>query len=278
MLSGISKYDFIEGYQKIDKLIKNLISPRKELFAIEEAIKKEKSKWLKIPHFQFLPTLSFSVTTPDTEKENRNPRSLSFAQLRCVASFDIDGKKNRLTIIIGRLDDYPDWGINKTQPLVIARTKVYSYLTKNFPQYYSTGDNEKITFDDFLKSYEELDKINRRIGVFVMRRDNLQDDIVRIQQEISEIEVRFHLPKLHISEVNPDISKIQNPKNTITHPHLRCMATYRMGDITKRLNIYLGRIEDFPNGVNDLKAIDIARDKAFNHLQKNFPSIFLQSS
>jgi|688.fasta_scaffold133212_3 hypothetical protein len=276
MLGGISKYDFIEGYQKIDKLTIELNKERVRSLQIQELLENEKRKLLKIPHFQFLPTLSFSVTTPHTENENRNPRSLSFAQLRCVASFDIDGKKNRLTIIIGRLDDYPDWITNKTQPLVIARTKVFTYLTKNFPNFYSVEDKEKITSDDFLKSFQELDKINRRIWIYEEMINPHQKMIVRAQQEISEIEVRLHLPKLYISEVHPDISKIQNPKSTITHPHLRCMATYKIGDITKRLNIYLGRIEDFPNGVNDLKAIDIAREKSFNHLQKNFPTIFFK--
>ena len=278
MLQSVSKNDFIDGYQKIDNLMKNLNSQRIELFNIEEVIKKEKMKLRKIPFFQFLPNLSFSVTTPQTARENRNPRSLSYSQLRCVASFDIDGLKNRLTIIIGKIDDYHDWKTNKVQPLIIARTKVYTYLTKNFPNIYCVDDKEKITFDVFLKSYQEIDIINKRIEASVRFIDQCQDRIVRLQQEISEIEVRLHLPKLHISEVNPDISKIQNPKNTITHPHLRCMATYRLGDITKRLNIYLGKIEDFENGVNDPKAIDIAREKAFNHLQKNFPSIFSQSS
>lgn len=277
MLGVITKSEFLQGFKEIDILKVSLFGLSRELKAIEEIKHKHTNRLNKIKFYELLPKLSFSVTTPKSDVENRNPRSFLYPQLRCVASYNIDGVRNRLTVVIGRLSEFPNWRESK-EPVLIARNKVFVYLSKNFPKYFSVDDNSKITLDKFLSLYEKVDDISIMQQKIDERCNSIISRIVEKQKEMSEIELRYHLPNLNITIVTPDITKIKNPKNTITHPHLRCTATINFGAVKNRLNIYVGRLDEFKDGLNDARALEIAREKTFVFLQKNYPTIFSEWS
>jgi hypothetical protein len=122
--------------------------------------------------------------------------------------------------------------------------------------------------------YQHVDNVNVTIGKY---KKELEFKIARkvgTHQQIKVIQNELLLPQINLTSVFPDVSKIQDTNHTISIPHLRCMVTYNIAGTKKRLNIYIGRLEDFPFGVDDEKAITIAREKTFIHLQKHFPSLY----
>jgi hypothetical protein len=222
-----------------------------------------------------LPTLHLSVITPDTENRKTESKAISYPHIRCVAVYDIQGKKNRLSVFVGRLDEFQE-GINNPLVLTISREKVFNHLIKTFPNSYSNDDSDKVkkTKTIFMLHYQHVDNMNVTIGKY---KKELEFKIARkvgTHQQINVIQNELLLPQINLTSVFPDVSKIQDTNHTISIPHLRCMVTYNIAGTKKRLNIYIGRLEDFPFGVDDEKAMIIAREKTFIHLKKNFPSLY----
>jgi hypothetical protein len=222
-----------------------------------------------------LPTLHLSVITPDTENRKTESKAISYPHIRCVAVYDIQGKKNRLSVFVGRLDEFQE-GINSPLVLTISREKVFNHLIKTFPNSYSNDDSDKVkkTKTIFMLHYQHVDNVNVTIGKYKKELELKIARKVGTHQQINVIQNELLLPQINLTSVFPDVSKIQDTNHTISIPHLRCMVTYNIAGTKKRLNIYIGRLEDFPFGVDDEKAITIAREKTFIHLQKNFPSLY----
>ena len=266
---------FVNGFSRIDSLSMGLSNIERRIeqdTEIVNNIEKELGEYHKVND---LPILHLSVITPDTENRKVDSKAISYPHIRCVAVYDIQGKKNRLSVFVGRLDEFQE-GINSPLVLTISREKVFNHLIKTFPNSYSHDDSDQVkkTKPTFISLYQYVDnmnviiaKHNKELGLKIARK-------VETHQQINVIKNELLLPQINLTSVYPDVSKIQDTNHTISIPHLRCMVTYNIAGKKKRLNIYIGKLEDFPFGVDDEKAITIAREKTFIHLQKSFPSLF----
>ena len=271
----IDLVSFLNGFSRIDSISMGLSKIERRIEQDTEIVDDIEEYLGDYQKVNDLPILHLSVITPDTKNRKTDSKAISYPHIRCVAVYDIQGKKNRLSVFVGRLDEFQE-GINSPLALTISREKVFNHLIKTFPNSYSNDDSDKVkkTKTIFMLHYQHVDNINVTIGKY---KKDLEFKIARkvgTQQQINVIQNELLLPQINLTSVFPDVSKIQDTNHTISIPHLRCMVTYNIAGKKKRLNIYIGRLEDFPFGVDDEKAITIAREKTFIHLQKSFPSLF----
>jgi hypothetical protein len=279
MDSRISKEDFLEAFKIIDSKFNNLPSIEIHITRFTAEVKTMESKLNTYNKLHNLPRLSFSVITPSDDNRSDESKAINFPHIRCVAVYDIEGKKNRLSIYVGKLEDFPK-GKESEGSLKIAKEKAFNHLCKNFPNIFTDSqiETDKIDISKFLESYKEVEKLNKRISSFKKQLEQYTTRSAEYYREINEIRNKYYLPQINLTAVYPDLTVIQDIKHTITYPHLRCMATYNIANTKKRINIYIGKIEEFTDGVNDVNAIAIAREKAFNQLSKLFPQIYANMS
>jgi len=271
----IGLHSFMNGFSRIDSLLMGLSKIERRIEQDTEIVEDIEEYLGDYHKVNDLPTLHLSVITPDTENRKTESKAISYPHIRCVAVYDIQGKKNRLSVFVGRLDEFQE-GINSPLVLTISREKVFNHLIKTFPNSYSNDDSDKVkkTKTIFMLHYQHVDNVNVTIGKYKKELELKIARKVGTHQQINVIQNELLLPQINLTSVFPDVSKIQDTNHTISIPHLRCMVTYNIAGTKKRLNIYIGRLEDFPFGVDDEKAITIAREKTFIHLQKNFPSLY----
>lgn len=266
---------FVNGFSRIDSLSMGLSNIEKRIEQDTQIVNDIEKKLGEYHKMNDLPILHLSVITPDTENRKVDSKAISYPHVRCVAVYDIQGKKNRLSVFVGRLDEFQE-GINSPLVLTISREKVFNHLIKTFPNSYINDDSDKVkkTKATFMLQYQHVDNLNITIAKYKKELELKIGRKVETHQQINVIKNELLLPQINLTSVYPDVSKIQDTNHTISVPHLRCMVTYNIASQKKRLNIYIGRLEDFPFGVDDEKAITIAREKTFIHLQKSFPSLF----
>ena len=234
-----------------------------------------KKKYINEFHIKYnLPKLSFAILGKDPNKTEVAVGQHSF--LRCVATYDIAGNKNRLSINIGNTTDYPDWEQNESVLKIVVK-KLSSHLLKRFGNIITTdGENIDFSYEGMLKRYLKVKEHNSQLLRINNQVDNQFSQVVEITEKIKNLKTEYVLPDISISLIQPQLDKIKDKNHSISTPHLRGMATIEIGNIKRRLVIYIGKIEDFPNGVNDPKAMEIARNKLFSHLLKHFDFKFCE--
>jgi len=273
MESKITIQSFINGFSQIDSLSDGLLNLERRIKEETEVVENIESMLDEYHRENNLPRLHLSVITPDTVNRKEDSKAISYPHIRCVAVYHIQGKKNRLSVFVGRLDELQD-GINSPMVLTIARDKVFNHLSKTFTNLYSLDelDKSKINKATFLQQYQYVDRMNVTIFKYKSELEWKIAKSVESHQKINAITNEFLLPQINLTTVYPDVSKIHDSTHTITYPHVRCMVSYKVGKTKKRLNIYVGKLEDL--GSDGVKAMMIAREKAFIHLQKTFPSLY----
>lgn len=279
MDNRIRKEDYLEAFEKIQEKLNSLSSKEQHITAYTKIAKGLEFKINEYYKSNNLPRLSFSVINPTTENRKEDSKAINYPNIRCVAVYDIEGKKNRLSIFIGRLQDFPN-GKDSQECLMIAKNKAFNHLCKSFPHLFTDKPDEtgKIDISTFFKSYEVVNDLNKKLSVTERVIENYIKDCAEIQREINELRNNNFLPQINLTAIYPDVSIIKDLKHSISYPHLRCMATYNIANTKKRINIYIGKLDEFPEGVNDPKAIQIAREKSFVQLSKLFPLIYANMS
>jgi hypothetical protein len=277
----IEKEDFLEAFKQVDMKLNNLPSIEFHIKHFSDEIRKNETKLNDYYQKNHLPRLSFSIIKPTIENRDDESKAINYPHIRCVAVYDIEGKKNRLSIYIGRLEDFPE-GKECKETVKIAREKAFLHLCKIFPHLFTrnqTANNTSmISIARFFELYKEVDNLNKKNSSYRQELERYTANSAKIHKEINEIKNNNYLPQINLTAIHPDMSVIKDAKHSLAFPHIRCMATYNIANTKKRINIYIGKLDEFPNGVNDLKAISIAREKTFIHLSKLFPQIFLTVS
>jgi len=114
-LSRYDNYDTIKNrMNEIDTEINYLMSEKNKLY-------NKISNLPKITLYEVYPSL-----------EDGNGKKVPVPHIRAAMSFDHNGKRGRTNIYVGKLEEFPG-GSNDNNAIRIAREKVYTYLSKNFP-------------------------------------------------------------------------------------------------------------------------------------------------
>jgi len=273
MSEKISKSDFLYQYQSLDNLRLSLLVKEEYVETYTRLMKDKKNSIEEFYNKYNLPKLSFAVLTKDPNKTEDEVGKHSF--LRCVATYNIAGCKNRLSINVGKVTEYPEWEISE-DVLKIVVEKLSSHLLKRFGNISKEGDNIDFSYTGMLKRYLKVKEWKSQLIRIKSQVDNQFSQVVEKIQEINKLKNDFILPDISISLIQPQLDKIKDKNHSISTPHLRGMATIEIGNVKRRLVIYIGKIEDFPEGVNDPKAMEIARNKLFSHLLKHFDFKFCE--
>jgi hypothetical protein len=272
MSRKISKSDFLLQYQELDNLRLSL-SVKEEYVENYALLLNAKKNTIDEYHLKYnLPKLSFAILGKDPNKTEDDSQH---SYLRCVATYDFAGLKNRLSINVGKVLDFPDWEINEGVLKIVVK-KLSSHLLKRFGNISKDGENIDFSYEGMLKRYLKVKELKFQLLRIKNQVDNQFSQVVEKTEDIKKLKNEYVLPDISISLIQPQLEKIKDKNHSISTPHLRGMATIEIGNVKRRLVIFIGKIEDFPQGVNDPKAIEIARVKLFSHLLKNFDFKFCE--
>ena len=119
------------------------------------------------------------------------------------------------------------------------------------------------TKEEWLSRYENYDTIKNKMNEIDSEINFLMSEKNKLYNKIS------NLPKITLYEVYPSLEDGTDKK--VPFPHIRAALSFDHNGKRGRTNIYVGKLEEFPNGENDSNAIRIAREKAYTYLSKNFP-------
>jgi len=120
------------------------------------------------------------------------------------------------------------------------------------------------TKEEWLSRYDNYDTIKNRMKEIDVALNHLMSEKNKLYKQVS------NLPKISLFEINPP-PDVDRSEKSLSFPHIRATLSFDQNGKRGRANIYVGKLEEFPNGINDSKAIRIAREKAYNYLSKNFP-------
>jgi hypothetical protein len=272
MSRKINKSDFLLQYQELDNLRLSL-SVKEEYVENYTLLLNAKKNTIDEFHQKYnLPKLSFAILG---KAPNKTEDDSQHSYLRCVATYDFAGLKNRLSINVGKVLDFPDWEINEGVLKIVVK-KLSSHLLKRFGNISKDGENIDFSYEEMLKRYLKVKELKSQLLRIKNQVDNQFSQVVEKTEDIKKLKNEFVLPDISISLIQPQLEKIKDKNHSISTPHLRGMATIEIGNIKRRLVIFIGKIEDFPQGANDPKAIEIARVKLFSHLLKNFDFKFCE--
>jgi hypothetical protein len=126
-----------------------------------------------------------------------------------------------------------------------------------------------ITKSNFEEALAQYDAIEQELKLLSEQMKPLLEKQSQFMMAQSKMEIDFLIPKISITEVNTI------DKNGVFSQHLRGHATYFYKQSKNRFNIFIGSSADFENGKNDVKALEVAKVKAFNYLKKTHPDIFI---
>jgi hypothetical protein len=126
-----------------------------------------------------------------------------------------------------------------------------------------------ITKSNFEEALAQYDAIEQELKLLSEQMKPLLEKQSQFMMAQSKMEIDFLIPKISITEVNTI------DKNGVLSQHLRGHATYFYKQSKNRFNIFIGSSADFENGKNDVKALEVAKVKAFNYLKKTHPDIFI---
>jgi hypothetical protein len=135
-------------------------------------------------------------------------------------------------------------------------------------------DIDKITLEEFLKQFNMRKKHDEAIKELesMMTQHKMAQEQFAIK--IRKIEVEYYLPNIAITEIYPKAETKKTENKSVKYPHLRAVAAYEVAGKKKRFNIFLGPLDQFPDGKDDEKALELAKHKAFNYLKKHHPNLF----
>ena len=270
-----------ELFKKINKelFLKNFIEAQKmELNSKPSAVF---DSWRKVENKhisdlsklgKYLPEFHFSEVHPNVVSDNKNTSKVPF--IKCLASFQIGSEKRRLSIFIGPLSDFKQ-GKNDLNCVEIAKHKFFEFLLKNYGYMFSRNTSDgKISLESFLEQIKEKEKINKSLEKW--RELNLKNDYEHalIKSEVESFKLSNFIPEFQFSEIRPKVEGRSENSRSITFPHIKCVAIYHMGNSKKRLSIFIGPLEKFPDGKNDELCIHIAKEKLFEHYVKKYPDVF----
>jgi len=119
------------------------------------------------------------------------------------------------------------------------------------------------TKEEWLSRYDNYDTIKNRMNEIDTEINYLMSEKNKLYNKIS------NLPIIKLYEVYPSLEDGTDKK--IPYPHIRAYATYTLNGKKDRVNIYVGKLEEFPGGIDDNNAIRIAREKVYTYLSKKFP-------
>lgn len=127
-----------------------------------------------------------------------------------------------------------------------------------------------VDFKTFTLDAQQLKKTEDKIDYFQKQIDELQQFQNILFKDVNKLKSNYPLPTISLVEIHPT----EENKKGVSFPHIRgtCYINY-LGK-KDRFSIYVGPLEDYKDGANDLKAFQVAIDKSFNYLKKKFPSEF----
>lgn len=138
----------------------------------------------------------------------------------------------------------------------------------------NSPSNTKLTREVFFKFFDEAEQIKAEADNLV--RGNLYAQLKYMEKleydKLSNFE--GYLPSFNFSEIRPKLEgKDVNPRS-ISFPHIKGVASFQVTGISKRLNIFIGRLADFKEGKLDKRVVEIAKNKVFDYLLKNHSDLF----
>jgi hypothetical protein len=138
----------------------------------------------------------------------------------------------------------------------------------------NSPSNTKLTREGFFEFFDKAEKIKTEADN-ILRGDlyaNLKHMEKLAYDKLSNFE--GYLPSFSFSEIHPKLEgKDVNPRS-ISFPHIKGVASFQVKGISKRLNVFIGRLEEFHGGKLDNRVIEIAKDKVFDYLLKNHSDLF----
>jgi hypothetical protein len=275
-MSKITKESFLLGFKKLEELQTKLNSNNRFIEGFKNDLRILKEQFDSSRVANNLPVFSISIVNPKVEPngEKRLAR-YNDPHIRCMASIRIGTINKRLAIFIGNLVDFPNWSENM-EVIEIAKKKVFSHLVGLLPEVFTldSNDESKISFERFSSDYDHLDFIHREMDKCEEALGFFYGNEIEITREMSNITTEHLLPNLNISEVIPDKSKLSDTNHSISYPHYRCTASFKIGNKKNNAFLYLGKSENFPKGKNDPKLLETAKNKSFEYLLKRYPTHF----
>jgi hypothetical protein len=275
-MNKITKESFLLGFKKLEELQNKLNSNNRFILSFKSDLRILKEEFEKVRTTNNLPVFSISIVNPKIEADGKKrPARYNDPHIRCMANIKIGAINKRLAIFIGNLEDFPNWSEN-VEVIKIAKKKVFSHLVGLLPDIFTldTKDELKISFDRFSSDYDNLDLIHREIDKCEEALSLFYGHEIEITREMNSVINEYLLPSLSISEVIPDKSKLSDTNHSISYPHYRCTASFKIGNNKNNAFLYLGKSENFPLGKNDPKLLETAKNKSFEYLLKRYPSQF----
>jgi len=131
-----------------------------------------------------------------------------------------------------------------------------------------------LTREEFLNSFDEAEK--KKAAADKLVSDGLYSDLKKFEKQEYDKLSQFggYLPSFTFSEIHPKLEGNDVNPRSISFPHIKGVASFQVNGISKRLNIFIGRLEEFKEGKLDKRVVEIAKDKVFDFLLKNHSDLF----